>query len=66
MTLSPPTVFFPSQCLSLPHRRDQTFAVGVGLSLAVSMTTPSAEGRMQGQMPGFKEINMLPPSLTLC
>lgn len=60
------SAFFPSWCLSLPHGRDQTSAVGARLSLAVSMTTPPAEGRMWGQTPGFKEINMLPPSFTLC
>lgn len=65
MTVLPWTVLFPSPCLSLPHGRDQTFAVGARLSLAVSMTTPLAEGRMQGWLPECKEINMLPPSFTL-
>lgn len=59
------SIFFPSLGLSWPHGRDQTFAVGARLSLAVSMTTPTAEGRMRGQTPELKEINMLPPSFTL-
>lgn len=65
-TLSSWTAFFPSLCPSLPHGRHQTFAVGARLSLSVSMTTPSAEGKMRGHMPGFKEIDMLPLSFTLC
>lgn len=62
----------PGKCFCLlcispcPHGWDQTSAVGARLSLAVSMTTPSAEERMWGQESGFKEINMLPLSFNLC